>query len=86
MAGTWLDVKSGFLVKNFQFSARKAVFCYGTPDFVNGAFVALGKTVDLAPSDQFFDFSFPSNGRFREGDPEEETPLCCILFNEENET
>ena len=33
------------------------------------SFVALAKTVDLAPSDPFFDFSFPSYGRFREGDP-----------------
>ena len=65
MAGTWLDVRSGFLVKNFRFLARKAVFCYRTPDFVYGAFVALGETVDLAPSDRFFDFSFPSYGRFR---------------------
>ena len=37
--------------------------------FVDGAFEALSVTVDLAPSDRFFDFSFPSYGRFREGDP-----------------
>ena len=49
--------------------ARKSVFCYRTPDFVNGPFVALAKAIDLAPSDPFFDFSFPSYGRFREGDP-----------------
>ena len=48
---------------------RKSVFCYRTPDFVNGPFVALEKAVDLAPSDRFFDFSFPSYGHFREGDP-----------------
>ena len=29
-----------------------------TPDFVNGPFVALGKTVDLAPSDRFSTFRF----------------------------
>ena len=28
--------------------------------FVNGPSVALSKTVDLTPSDQFFDFLFPS--------------------------
>ena len=49
--------------------AQKSVFCYWTPDFVNGPFVALAKTVDLAPLDRFFDFSFPSYGRFRERDP-----------------
>ncbi len=49
--------------------ARKSVFCYWTPDFVNGPFVALAKTVDLAPLDRFLKFSFPSYGRFREGDP-----------------
>ena len=38
-------------------------------NFVKGPFVALAKAVDLAPSDPFFDFSFPSYGRFREGDP-----------------
>ena len=37
-----------------------------TPD---DPFVALAKAVDLAPSDRFFDFSFLSYGRFREGDP-----------------
>ena len=52
-----------------QILARKSVFCYRTPDFVNGPFVALAKAVDLAPSDRFFDFSFLSYGCFREGDP-----------------
>ena len=58
-----------FLGQNFRIFARNSVFCYRTPDFVNGPFVALAKAVDLAPSDPFFDFSFPSYGRFREGDP-----------------
>ena len=58
-----------FFGQNFRILARKSVFCYRTPDFVNGPFVALAKAVDLAPSDPFFDFSFPSYGRFREGDP-----------------
>ena len=40
-------------------------FGYRNLDFVNGSFVALGETVDLAPSDQFFVVSFPSYGRFR---------------------
>ncbi len=71
MAGTWLAVRSGrfFFGQNFRILARKSVFCYRTPDFVNGPFVALAKAVDLAPSDPFLNFSFPSYGRFREGDP-----------------
>ena len=56
-----------FLDQNFRILARKSVFCYRTPDFVNGPFVSLAKAVDLAPLDPFFDFSFPSYGRFREG-------------------
>merc|ERR1719367_499856 len=50
--------------------ARKSVFCYRTPDFVNGPFVTLCETVDLAPLDRFLNFSFPSYGRFRGGDPQ----------------
>ena len=42
--------------------ARKSVFCYRTPDFVNGPFVALDHIFDLAPSDRFLNFSFPSYG------------------------
>ncbi len=42
--------------------ARKSVFCYRTPDFVNGLFVTLCETVDLAPLDRFLKFSFPSYG------------------------
>ena len=42
--------------------ARKSVFCYRTLDFVNGPFVTLCETVDLAPSDRFLNFSFPSYG------------------------
>ncbi len=49
--------------------ARKSVFCYKTPDFVNGPFVTLDDIFDLAPSDPFLNFSFPSYGNFREGDP-----------------
>ena len=58
-----------FFGQNFRILARKSVFCYRTPDFVKGPFVTLAKAVDLAPSDPFFDFSFPSYGGFREGDP-----------------
>ena len=39
-------------------------------DFVNGPFVALDHIFDLAPSDRFLNFSFPSYGCFREGDPQ----------------
>ena len=49
--------------------AQKAVFCYKSLDFIKGPFVALAKAVDLAPSAPFFNFSFPSYGRFLEGDP-----------------
>ena len=71
MAGTWLGVRSGrfFFAQNFRILARKSVFCYRTPDFVNGPFVALGDSFDLAPADPFLNFSFPSYGNFREGDP-----------------
>ena len=71
MAGTWLEYRSEsfFFAKNFRIFARKSVFCYRTPDFVNGPFVALAKTKILAPSDPFLNFSFPSYGNFREGDP-----------------
>ena len=48
---------------------NQSIFCYRTPDFVNGPFVALDDIFDLAPSDWFLNFSFPSYGRFREGDP-----------------
>ena len=69
VAGTWSEARSDlfFLAKNFRFSARKSVFWYGTAIFVNGPFVALAVPVVLAPSEAFFDFSFPSYGRFREG-------------------
>merc|ERR1712018_20054 len=36
--------------------ARKSVFCYRAPDFVNGPFVALDDIFDLAPSDRFLNF------------------------------
>ena len=69
MAGTWLGSKSVtfFFAQNFRILARKSVFW--TPDFVNGPFVALGVSFDLPPSDPFLNFSFPSYGNFREGDP-----------------
>ena len=56
--------------------ARKSVFCYRTPDFVNGPFVALDDIFDLAPLDRFLNFSFPSYGRFREGDPSTQQKVC----------
>ena len=64
MAGTWLGSKSEsfFFGQNFRILARKSVFCYRTPDFVNGPFLALGDSFDLAPSDPFLNFSFPSYG------------------------
>ena len=64
MAGTWLEARSErfFFGQNFRILARKSVFCYRTPDFVNGPFVALGDSFDLAPSDWFLNFWFPSYG------------------------
>ena len=56
-----------FLGQNFWMWPENS-FLLRTSILVNGAFVALGVTVDLAPSDRFFDFSFPSYGRFLEGD------------------
>ena len=41
---------------------NQSVFYYRTPDFVNGPFVALDHIFDLAPSDRFLNFSFPSYG------------------------
>ena len=58
-----------FFWPKFSDFGPKVRFCYRTPDFVNGPFVTLAKAVDLPPSDPFFDFLFPRNGRFREGDP-----------------
>merc|ERR1712121_580224 len=58
-----------FWGQNFRIFAPKSVFCYRTPDFVNGPFVALAKAKILAPADPFLNFSFPSYGNFREGDP-----------------
>ena len=67
VAGTWLGLRSEsfFFAQNFRFSARKSVFWYGTAIFVNGPFVALAVPVVLAPSEAFFDFSFPSYGVFQ---------------------
>ena len=59
--------------------AQKSVFCYWTPDFVNGPFVALGDSFDLAPADPFLNFSFPSYGRFREGDPPTQQKVLAHL-------
>merc|ERR1712074_292063 len=42
--------------------ARKSVLCHRIPDFVNGPFVTLYETVDLAPLERFLNFSFPSYG------------------------
>jgi len=44
--------------------ARKSVFCYKTPDFVNGPFVTLDDIFDLAPSDRFLVAVRPLGGPF----------------------
>ncbi len=81
MAGTWLEYRSEsfFFGQNFRIFGRKSVFCYRTPDFVNGPFVTLCETVDLAPSDPFLNFSFPSYVNFREGDPPTQQKLLPHL-------
>ena len=56
-----------FWAKFFGFWSENPFFCYGTPIFVNGAFVALSVAVVLAPLGRFCHFSFPSYGRFRGG-------------------
>ena len=58
-----------FFWPKFSDFGPKVRFCYRTPDLVNGPFVALGDSFDLAPPDPFLNFSFPSYGCFREGDP-----------------
>ena len=44
--------------------ARKSVFCYKTPDFVNGPFVTLDDIFDLAPSERFLVAVRPLGGPF----------------------
>ncbi len=69
---------SFFLVKIFAFLPESPFFAIGFRilDFVNGPFLALGDSFDLAPSDPFLNFSFPSYGRFREGDPPTQKKSC----------
>ena len=47
-----------FLGPKVLILAQKSVLCYGTSNFVNGQFVALGKTAYFAPSDRFSTFRF----------------------------
>ena len=72
MAGTWLGSRSEsfFLGKIFGFWPESPFFAIG-PRISSMArlYIALAKAIDLAPSDPFFDFSFPSYGNFREADP-----------------
>ena len=71
VARTWLEFKSGFffLAPKIRILARKSFFSYGTAFFGKVALVTLGVGSVLAPSDLFYDFSFPSYARFREGNP-----------------
>ena len=48
-----------------QYFGPKIRLLYGTAILVNGPFVALVVAVVLARLEAFFDFSFPSYGRFR---------------------
>ena len=59
----------GVQLKLYAFLGPKTlktlVFCHRTPNFVKGPFGALGEMVHFAPWDLYFDFLFPSYGRFR---------------------
>ena len=46
-AWSWLE--HGLNLEVSFFGAEKSVFYYRAPDFANGPFVALGKTVDFGP-------------------------------------
>ena len=48
---------------------KKRKICHKTPILVSGPFVALGETVHFPPWERFFDFSFPSYGRFLKKKP-----------------
>ena len=55
------------------FSGHRAGFWPENPFFAIGPWIssmALDDIFDLAPLDRFLNFSFPSYGRFREGDPQ----------------
>ena len=45
--------------------AQKSDFCHTIPILVDGPFAALGEIVHFPPLGRFFDFAFPSYGRFR---------------------
>ena len=66
VARTWFRLRSEsfFLGPKIRILAQKSVFFYKTLDFVNGPFVDLAETIDLVPSDWFFDFWFPRKGPF----------------------
>ena len=55
------------MAKN-KFGPKILVFCYRD--------LALAVPVVLAPSEAFFDFSFPSYSRFREGTPQMRQNFC----------
>ena len=63
--GSNQEVSFLFWAQKTRFLARKSVFCHRTANFINGSFLALGKMVHIQPSDQLFDFLFPSYTRFR---------------------
>ena len=64
-ARSWPGLGVVFLGLKSRFLAQKSNFCHTTPNFVNDPFVALGETAHFQPSEQFFDFLFPSYGCFR---------------------
>ena len=68
-----------FLGPKSRFLAEKSDFCYRTPILVNGPFVALREPVHFPPREQFFDFPFPSYGRFRNKNPRQKVfPLPTV--------
>ena len=64
---TWLESRGEclFLGPKSWFLANKSDFCHTSPILVNSPFVALGEIGHFPPWDQFFNFWFPSYGRFR---------------------
>ena len=79
VARTWLILRSELFFgdpKSWFLAEKKLIFCYTTPILVNGPFLALEETVHNPRWERFFDFSFPSYGRFRKKKPGRRVKKC----------
>ena len=79
VARTWLILRSELFFgdpKSWFLAEKKLIFCYTTPILVNGPFLALDETVHNPRWERFFDFSFPSYGRFRKKKPGRRVKKC----------